>query len=164
MSGSMPDVAKRSAGLLLYTVDHEHELRVLIVHPGGPLWSRRDIGAWSVPKGEYNDDEDAFAAACREFTEELGFQVPVDGAIDLGEIRQRGSKVVRAWAVASDFINLTEFVSNTFEIEWPRGSGRMAQFPEIDQARWTTIDDARTLLNPAQVEFVNRLTALLATS
>jgi len=125
------------------------------VHPGGPIWARRDAGAWSIPKGEYDDGEDAEAAARREFSEELGVAAP-DELTDLGTVRQKNRKEVRAFLGSGD-VDVTAVVSNTFEMEWPPRSGRMASFPEIDRAEWFPVDVAREKLNPAQAEFLDRL-------
>lgn len=147
-------MSKRSAGLLLHR-ERAGTTEVLLVHPGGPLWARRDDGAWSIPKGELAG-EDALSVARREFTEETGAAVPDGEPIDLGEIRQRGGKVVRAFALAAD-LDLTEVRSNTFEMEWPPRSGRRATFPEIDRAEWFDLATARHKLNPAQGELLDRL-------
>ncbi len=128
---------------------------VLLVHPGGPFWARRDAGAWSIPKGEYDDGEDAEAAARREFDEELGVPAPV-ALSDLGVVRQKNGKEVRAFLGSGD-LDVDAIRSNTFTIEWPPRSGRTAEFPEIDRAEWFSLDDAREKLNPAQVEFLDRL-------
>jgi predicted NUDIX family NTP pyrophosphohydrolase len=128
---------------------------VLLVHPGGPFWARRDAGAWSIPKGEYDDGEDALAAARREFLEELGAEPP-SGLVDLGTVRQKNGKEVRAYLGSGD-LDVGAVVSNTFTIEWPPRSGRMAEFPEIDRAEWFSLEDARVKLNPAQVAFLDRL-------
>jgi predicted NUDIX family NTP pyrophosphohydrolase len=129
---------------------------VLLVHPGGPAWSRRDLGAWSVPKGEYEDGEEPLAAARREFQEELGSPAPDGPAGDLGEVRLKSGKLVRAWAVAGD-LDAGAIVSNRFEMEWPPRSGRRRKFPEVDRAQWFGLDEARTRLNPAQVALIDRL-------
>jgi predicted NUDIX family NTP pyrophosphohydrolase len=148
---------RRSAGLLLYRGGPE-ALEVLLVHPGGPIWARRDDGAWSIPKGEYEDGEEPLAAARREFEEELGSPPPSDSAaIVLGDVRQKSGKVVTGWAIAGD-LDVTEITSNTFTMEWPPRSGRTAAFPEVDRAQWFGIEAARAKLNPAQVAFLDRLT------
>jgi predicted NUDIX family NTP pyrophosphohydrolase len=133
------------------------------VHPGGPLWARRDAGAWSIPKGEYAPDEEPLAAARREFEEELGIAPPEGPLLDLGEIRQRGGKLVRAWALEGD-LDANAVASNTFELEWPPRSGRLIEVPEVDRAEWLTIERAREKLNPAQVELLNRLQDILEAS
>ena len=111
------------------------------MHPGGPFWARRDAGAWSIPKGEYGEDEDALAAARREFAEEMGQPAPTGPALSLGEVRQKAGKRVVAWAVEGD-LDPGAVVSNTFQMEWPRGTGRLREFPEVDRAEWFTIADA----------------------
>jgi predicted NUDIX family NTP pyrophosphohydrolase len=129
---------------------------VLLVHPGGPFWARRDLGAWSIPKGEYEPDEDPLAAARREFQEELG-TIPPDGPTeDLGEIRQKGGKLVRAWALQGD-LDASEIISNTFPVQWPPRSGKWIQAPEVDRAEWFTLEHARERINPAQVALLERL-------
>ncbi len=147
---------QRSAGILL----HRHGAdgrEVLLVHPGGPFWAKRDDGAWSIPKGEYADDEDPVAAARREFAEELGSALP-DGTElrELGEVRQKNGKRVRAWAAEGD-LDASAARSNTFEMEWPPRSGRRQEFPEIDRAEWFTLARAREKLLPAQAAFLDRL-------
>lgn len=142
---------KRSSGVLLRRGDG----RVLLVHPGGPFWARRDAGAWSIPKGEYGDGEDPEACARREFLEELGAEPP-GLLVDLGAVRQKNGKEVRAFYGEGD-VDVAAVVSNTFTIEWPPRSGRMREFPEIDRAEWFAVDEARSKLNPAQVAFLDRL-------
>jgi predicted NUDIX family NTP pyrophosphohydrolase len=147
----MPTV---SAGLLLYR-STSRGLQVLLVHLGGPFWQRKDLGTWSIPKGEVGEGEDLLAAARREFIEETGFSA--DGrAIGLGHVRQAGGKVVHAWAVEGD-ADPAALRSNTFQIEWPRGSGRMRSFPEVDRAEWFSLDEARRHLIPAQTAFLDVL-------
>jgi predicted NUDIX family NTP pyrophosphohydrolase len=143
---------KRSAGVLLR---RQADGRVLLVHPGGPFWARRDAGAWSIPKGEYEDPEDPEACARREFLEELGVEPPA-GLVDLGTVRQKNRKEVRAFYGEGD-LDVSGIVSNTFEMEWPPRSGRMQAFPEIDRAEWFAVEEAREKLIPAQVEFLDRL-------
>jgi predicted NUDIX family NTP pyrophosphohydrolase len=131
-------------------------LEVLLVHPGGPVWARRDLGAWSIPKGEYEDDEDPLTAARREFAEELGV-APPDGPVDdLGEVRQKGGKVVRGWAVRGD-LDVSSITSNTVTVQWPPRSGRTLEIPEVDRAEWFTVEVAREKINPAQVTLLERL-------
>ncbi len=153
----MPTV---SAGLLVHRTTASGVLEVLLVHPGGPLWRNKDDGAWSIPKGEVEGDGDPAATADREFAEELGSHPPTGPRIDLGQITQRGGKRVRAWAVAGD-LDTTTVRSNTFDIEWPRGSGRIRSYPEIDRAAWFTVDGARGKLLEAQCAFLDRLTLAL---
>ena len=128
---------------------------VLLVHPGGPFWAKRDEGAWSIPKGEFDDGEDAEAAARREFQDEQGAEAPSE-LTDLGTVRQKNRKEVRGFLGFGD-LDVSEAVSNTFTMEWPPRSGRQAEFPEIDRAEWFSVDVARTKLNPAQAEFLDRL-------
>jgi len=154
-------MAKLSAGLLLHrrTAD---QVEVLLVHPGGPFWARKDDGAWSVPKGEHGPDDDAHAAALREFAEELGTDPPASprADLDLGEVRQKGGKVVRCWARPGDF-DANAITSNTFEMEWPPRSGHLGTFPEVDRADWFDLDTARVKLLAGQVPFLDRLEAAL---
>ena len=150
---------RRSAGLLLHRL-RGGQREVLLVHPGGPFWARRDAGAWSIPKGEYGSDEEPLAAARREFAEELGAPPAPGEPIDLGEIHQRAGKLVRAFALAGDFDPET-VVSNTCEIEWPPRSGRTLEIPEVDRAAWFGLPAAREKLLPAQVELLDRLSAAL---
>ena len=142
---------KRSAGVLLRRADGH----VLLVHPGGPFWARKDLGAWSIPKGEHDEDEDPEACARREFAEELGTPAPA-ALTDLGTVRQKNRKEVRAFYGEGD-LDVEAVVSNTFVIEWPPRSGRRQEFPEIDRAEWFPVDEARAKLNPAQAEFLDRL-------
>ena len=151
---------RRSAGVLLHRGTGT-DLEVLIVHPGGPFWARKDDGAWSIPKGEYTDDEDPWQAARREFAEELGLPVPDGQRVDLGEIRQSAGKVVTAFAVAAD-LDVTETLSNTVELDWPRGSGRLRDFPEVDRVEWVRLEVARVKLLAAQTVFLDRLCEQLA--
>ncbi|MCP2625284.1 NUDIX domain-containing protein [Mycolicibacterium smegmatis] len=148
---------KLSAGVLLYRVVDD-VVEVLIAHPGGPFWARRDDGAWSVPKGEYTDDEDPWAAAQREFAEELGSPPPDGPRRELTPVRQSGGKVVTAFAVRGDF-DVTSARSNTFEMEWPKGSGRMREFPEIDRAGWFPVAVARRKLLGGQRPLLDELMA-----
>jgi predicted NUDIX family NTP pyrophosphohydrolase len=146
---------RQSAGILLYRGAGE-SLEVLLVHPGGPLWAGRDDGAWSIPKGEYEDGEEPLDAARREFREELGVSAPLEPAEDLGEVRQRSGKLVHGFALAGD-IDAAEIESNTFLLEWPPRSGRQIEAPEVDRAAWFTLAQARVKVNPAQVAFLERL-------
>jgi predicted NUDIX family NTP pyrophosphohydrolase len=154
------DVAgKRSAGILLFRRTGGR-LEVLLGHMGGPLWARREQAAWSVPKGEYLADEQPLAAAQREFAEELGIPVPEVHLVELGEVRQPSGKVVSVWAGESD-LDLGSFVPGTFEMEWPRGSGLVQSFPEIDRVAWLDLAVARPALVAGQREFLDRLVAQL---
>jgi len=150
-------MARRSAGILLYRRAGA-EPEVLLVHPGGPFWARKDDGAWSIPKGEYRDDEDPRAAALREFEEELGTAPPddADALLDLGEVRQRSGKVVTAYALEGD-LDASAITSNTFAMEWPPRSGKTQEFPEVDRAGWFAPAAARAKLVPAKAELVDRL-------
>jgi predicted NUDIX family NTP pyrophosphohydrolase len=151
----LPSASRRSAGILLYR-RRGQQIEVLLVHPGGPFWARRDEGAWSIPKGEYEPDEDPLLAARREFQEELGAPPPDGPTIDLGEIRQKGRKLVRAWALEGDF-DPDELVSNTFPLQWPPRSGKWIQVPEVDRAQWFSLLEARARVNPAQATLLDRL-------
>jgi predicted NUDIX family NTP pyrophosphohydrolase len=148
-------VPRQSAGILLYRLAGNAP-EVLLVHPGGPFWARKDAGVWSIPKGEYDDTEDALACALREFEEETGTALEPREPVELGSIRQRSGKVVTAWAAEGD-LDADSIHSNTFMMEWPPRSGATAEFPEVDRAGWFGLDEAREKLNPAQVEFVDRL-------
>jgi len=148
---------KRSAGLLLYR-DTGGRLEVFLVHPGGPLWAKKDAGAWTIPKGEYDDSEEALEAAKREFLEETGAAAD-GGFVPLGEVRQASGKLVKAWALESD-VDADAIQSNTFEMEWPPRSGKRGEFPEVDRAAWFSVEDAREKINPAQQQFLDRLLAL----
>ena len=153
---------KRSAGILLFRKT-EAGLEVLVVHPGGPFWKNKDEGAWSLPKGEYGDDEEAQSCALRELAEELGPQAPrpdPERLIDLGEVRQASGKVVRAWAAEADF-DPAKLRSNSFEVRWPPRSESFQSFPEVDRAEWLDPAAAKHKLNPAQGAFLDRLVAKL---
>ena len=152
-------MARRSAGILLYRRRGDG-VELLLVHPGGPLWARKDAGAWSIPKGEYGDGEDPLAVALREFEEETGHRLPDGGLVALGEVRQRGGKVVSAWAAAGD-VDPRAITSNTFTLEWPPRSGTRREFPEVDRAGWFDPAAAREKLLAAQAELVDRLLAAL---
>jgi predicted NUDIX family NTP pyrophosphohydrolase len=152
-------VASDSAGLLPFR-RRDGQLEVLIAHMGGPFWSRRDEGAWTIVKGELDGDEDALAAARREFAEETGTSAPDGPALELGEVRQSGGKRVRAWAIEAD-LDPTALQSNTFSLEWPPRSGQMREFPEVDRFEWCPPAVASRRLVKAQVELVERLAGLL---
>lgn len=151
---------KRSAGVLLYRHTPHGVLEVLLAHMGGPLWQHRSSRAWSIPKGELEDGDDARSAALREFEEELGSPLPPVELVGLGEVTQAGGKHVTAFAGEADF-DVTTVRSTTFAIEWPRGSGTLREFPEIDRAAWLTVPEARVLIVAGQVAFLDRLVALL---
>jgi predicted NUDIX family NTP pyrophosphohydrolase len=148
-------VPRRSAGILLYRLAGD-AAQVLLVHPGGPFWARKDAGVWSIPKGEYDDTEDPLACALREFEEETGTALDPAEPVDLGSVTQRSGKVVTAWAAEGD-LDADSIQSNTFRTQWPPRSGQWATFPEVDRAGWFGLDEAREKLNPAQAEFVDRL-------
>jgi predicted NUDIX family NTP pyrophosphohydrolase len=153
---------KTSAGILLYRFsqgDGARQLEILLVHPGGPIWAKRDEGAWSIPKGEYGADDDPAECARREFEEEIGHPLEDGPWDDLGEVVQAGGKRVRAWAVRGD-LDVEEIKSNTFEMVWPPRSGHVQSFPEVDKARWMGIDEAMRKLVPAQVGLLERLLGL----
>jgi predicted NUDIX family NTP pyrophosphohydrolase len=149
---------KQSAGLLLYR--QRKDLEVFLVHPGGPFWAKKDLGAWSIPKGEFSEGEDALAAAQRELAEETGFSV--DGAFRaLQPVKQSGGKIVYAWAVEAD-CDPQKITSNTFSLQWPPKSGRMQTFPEVDRAAWFSISEAREKINSAQTALLEALCTALA--
>ncbi|MFI1418463.1 NUDIX domain-containing protein [Streptomyces sp. NPDC020731] len=145
----------RSAGLLLFRHTGQG-IEVLLGHMGGPFFARRDSGAWTVPKGEYDHDEPAWEAARREFREELGLPPPDGEALPLGEVRQSGGKTVTAWAVEAD-LDPAAVVPGTFGMEWPPKSGRIQEFPEIDRVAWFPLDRARDVIVSAQAAFLDRL-------
>ena len=150
---------KRSAGLLVYRCGHGG-LELLLAHPGGPFFTRRDEGVWTIPKGEHDEDEPALAAAEREFAEEVGLVPPEGDRLDLGEVVQASGKRVRAFAVEGD-LDLSSAMSNLFELEWPPRSGKMERFPEVDRVEWFPIEEARRRVNPAQAAFFDRLVRLV---
>jgi len=148
-----------SAGILLYRFQNQ-QLQVMLVHPGGPFWAKKDLGAWSIPKGLIEENESILDAAKREFREETGFAV--DGRfIELGSLKQPSKKIVHAWALEKD-LDTTKVVSNSFEMEWPRNSGMVQEFPEIDAAAWFSIEEARHRIFKGQVRFLDILENSLA--
>ena len=149
---------KAAAGLLLYR-RHPAGIEVLLAHPGGPFWPRKDVGAWSIPKGEIDPGEDPVAAARREFREEIGLEVTGPVA-PLGQQKQGSGKLVRIWASEGDF-DPAQLRSNTFEMEWPKGSGRTQTFPEVDRAAWFALDEARRRILPGQAPFLDALLTLV---
>jgi predicted NUDIX family NTP pyrophosphohydrolase len=149
---------KTSAGLMVYRI-REGRLEIFLVHPGGPFWARKDAGAWSIPKGEFVQPEDPLEAARREFQEETGHEI--DGTfLPLEPIKQAGGKAVYAWAVQGD-IDPERIQSNTFTMEWPKGSGRQKEFPEVDRAEWFEVEEARRRILPGQAAFLDELVDLL---
>jgi predicted NUDIX family NTP pyrophosphohydrolase len=150
-------VPKQTAGLLPYRI-RDGVVEVLIGHPGGPFWAKKDDGAWSILKGEYTDDEDPWQAAQREFTEETGLAPPEGSRIDVEPVRQKSGKVLTAFAVHGD-VDISDARSNTFEMEWPKGSGRMRQFPEVDRVQWFSVAEARTKLLTGHRPVLDRLMA-----
>lgn len=158
---SKPSRSRISAGLLIFR-RRNNELEVLLVHPGGPFFARKDDGAWTIPKGEATSEEDLLTRAQIEFEEELGFRPEnFPDWIELGSIKQKGGKTVHAWAFESDLPEPFELKSNLFEIEWPPRSGKHKKFPEIDQARFFSEEVARRKINPAQVLLLERLRAAI---
>ena len=146
---------KLSAGLLLYRFN-DGLVEVLIGHPGGPFWAKKDDGAWSIPKGEYTDDEDPWHAARREFEEELGKPPPDGPRIDFPPLKQPSGKIITAFAVRGD-LDLAGTVSNTFTVEWPKGSGNVREYPEIDRAEWFSVTEARSKLLKGQRPLLDQL-------
>jgi predicted NUDIX family NTP pyrophosphohydrolase len=145
---------KQAAGLLVYR-RRGGELEVFLVHPGGPFWAKKDLGAWSIPKGEYDDGEAPLAAARRELAEETGFEVSGD-FLELPPVRQPGGKSVRAWAIEQD-LDATQLRSNLFSLEWPPKSGRQQQFPEVDRAGWFALGEARAKILKGQLPLLDEL-------
>jgi predicted NUDIX family NTP pyrophosphohydrolase len=152
-------VPAESAGLLLYRF-RDGRPQVLLIHPGGPFWKRRDAGAWSIPKGEIEDHEVAVDVARREFKEELGQDAPAGELVSIGSIRQAGGKVVHAW-IASGDLDVARIASVTFTMEWPPRSGKIEAFPEVDRAGWFDLEAARQKMLPAQAVFLDRLAEVM---
>lgn len=150
---------KQAAGILLYRRG-ARGLEVLLAHPGGPLWAKKDLGAWTIPKGQFTNSESPIAAARREFEEEMG-SPPSGDFVELGTIKQPSGKVVHAFTAASDF-DVTTVRSNLFSLEWPPKSGKFADFPEVDRAGWFSIDEARVKILKGQQPFIDRLLALVS--
>lgn len=147
---------KQSAGLLLWRRNAHDGVEVLLVHPGGPFWAKKDLGAWSIPKGEFADGEEPLEAAKREYAEEIGQAPPEGELIELGQAKQSSGKVIYAWALQGT-ADITSLKSNMFEMEWPPRSGQKQQFPEVDRAEWFSLDEAQAKLVKGQVMFVGRL-------
>ena len=152
-------MVKQSAGILMYRLDAEAPVEVLLVHPGGPQWKNRDLGAWSIPKGEFNVGDDILQTALREFHEELGTRIAGE-FIRLKPVRQKAGKTVHAFAVEGD-LDTETITSNTFPLEWPPRSGRFIDVPEVDCAEWFDLRTARQKINPAQAAFIDELQAWL---
>ena len=151
---------KTSAGLMVYRI-REGRLEIFLVHPGGPFWARKDMGAWSIPKGEFSESEDPLEAAQREFREETGHEI--EGPfLPLQSRKQPSGKIVHAWAVLGD-LDPERIQSNTFTMEWPRGSGRQKEFPEVDRAEWFAVEEARRRILPGHVGFLDELIGRLRT-
>jgi predicted NUDIX family NTP pyrophosphohydrolase len=151
---------RTSAGILLWR-RRNHRLEVLLAHQGGPYWVNKDLGHWTIPKGEVEEGEELVAVARREFAEETGHELPDTPFVELGEIRQKSGKLVLAWAAQGD-LDVATAVSNTYQLEWPPGSGRVETFPEIDRVEWFRLNKARRKLKAAQVPFLDRLQAVIA--
>jgi predicted NUDIX family NTP pyrophosphohydrolase len=145
-----------SAGILVYKTTNKGHLEVLLAHPGGPFFIKKDQGVWSIPKGEYHRDETALEAAKREFQEEIGQSVPDNDFLDLGEIKRRDGKVISVWAVSGD-IDTEDVKSNQFSMEWPPHSGQQQSFPEVDRAAWFSLPEAALKLSSGQSVFLDRL-------
>lgn len=152
---------KRSAGLLMFR-KRAGQIEVFLVHPGGPFWAKKDLGAWTLPKGEYSDDESPLEAAIREFLEETGFRAPPEGTkfIDLGTVLQAGGKIVSAWAFEGD-CDPGALVSNLCTIEWPPRSGRRLEIPEADRGEWFSLPEAKERILQGQAAFLDRLNEIL---
>ncbi|WP_025042169.1 NUDIX domain-containing protein [Nitrosospira briensis] len=152
---------KTSAGILPYR-SRDGRLEVLLVHPGGPFWAKKDLGSWSIAKGEYEEGEDPLQAALREFMEETGHQ-PAGPLLPLAQRKQPGGKLIDAWATETDW-DSSRLVSNTFSMEWPKGSGKMQAFPEVDRAEWFEISEATRRILPGQRGFLDELCKKFSTS
>jgi len=153
-------MSKQSAGILLSRFNEDKKLEILMVHPGGPFWQNKDLGAWSIPKGEFLPGEDPLTVAKREFYEEIGKKV-LGKFTELRPVRQAGGKIVYCFTQERD-VDVSKIKSNTFSIEWPPRSGRQQEFPEVDRAEWFDIDTARTKLNASQASFLDQLEELIS--
>ena len=152
-------MAKKSAGILLYKIKN-NEPFFFLVHPGGPFWKKKELHAWSIPKGEIENNEDPFRTALREFYEETGKQMAPNKAIPLSPIQQKGGKTVYAWAIEGD-LDPNDIKSNTLQMEWPPKTGKIIEFPEVDKAGWFNISEAKNKINPAQYALIEELVDLL---
>ena len=150
---------KRSAGLVMFTLKND-ELKILLVHPGGPFFTKKDNGYWGIPKGLIENNENILDAAIREFEEETGIK-PGGEYIPLGEIKQNSGKIVHAWAIEVKDDSLSNFESNTFELEWPPGSGKKRNFPEVDKCEFFTLEEIEKKITPSQIPLINNLKAHL---
>ncbi len=149
---------KKSAGILVYKYV-DQEIHFLLLHPGGPFWKSKDIGAWTIPKGEIENGDDPFQTALKEFEEETGTSI-TGNFIQLNPIKQKGAKTIFAWAVEGDF-NCETFHSNTFDMEWPPKSGQLKKFPEIDKAEWYDLETSKMKINPAQFALITEVLTIL---
>jgi predicted NUDIX family NTP pyrophosphohydrolase len=147
-------MVKQSAGILVYR-KRKNQIEIFLVHPGGPFWLKKDLGVWSIPKGEIEEGEEPFDVALREFKEETG-QTISGKFVPLNSVKQKGGKIITAWAVEGD-ADQGKIISNTFEMEWPPKSGKMKAFPEVDKAEWFAINVAKEKINPAQIAFIDEL-------
>ncbi len=153
-------IMKRTAGILAYKRNAEQQLFILLVHPGGPFYKNKDVGVWSIPKGEYEDGEDPLTVAKREFEEETGNLITGNNFIQLTPVKSKGGKLISAWAIENDFERC--FISsNLFEMEWPPKSGKMQSFPEVDNAEWFDVETARVKINGSQMPVLEELIAIL---
>lgn len=152
-------MCKKSAGILLYRLQND-DWEVLLVHPGGPFWAKKDLGAWSIPKGEFDENENPLDAAKREVEEETGIKVQGD-FIELTPVKQKNSKLIYAWALRGNF-DAAQIKSNTFEIEWPPKSGKEKSFPEVDKAAWFNIEEAKKKITEGQLPLINEIETKLA--
>jgi predicted NUDIX family NTP pyrophosphohydrolase len=150
---------KRSAGLLIFR-RRASAIEVFLVHPGGPFWAKKDEGAWSIPKGEFDPTEEPIAAARREFGEETGFEIGDAELLDLGELKQPSGKIIHVWAAPGEY-DPAALRSNEFSLEWPPGSGQERQFPEVDRAAWFSLAEAKRRIVPGQRAFIDFLAAKL---
>jgi predicted NUDIX family NTP pyrophosphohydrolase len=154
---------KLSAGILVFNLTPNDKLMILLVHPGGPFWRNKDVGAWSIPKGEYGEGEDALSAAKREFKEETGNELAEGEFIPLEPVKIKSGKIISAWAIKAE-IDFTFIKSNEFEMEWPPRSGKRQIFPEVDKVEWFSIQDAKIKINTGQVAILDQLVSILKDS